>query len=318
MTAAQSDHWSDYWSQGCLTSLPQDFDANYDGEVAAFWLDAFREIPVPGRMIDLCTGNGAIALLAAEFSIREDSDLEIVAVDAASISSDAIAEKYPDQLEPLQKIRFISDCRVEDIQLPSDSFDLVSSQYGIEYCVWEQAAHQVFRLLKPGGQLVMVNHTATSDIMKFMEQEHQEYSMLKKSGFFSSIDGYLQGKIQYGSMHSTLSNLYGILSRVLQNGGPPLFRSVHAMLKGALSLNELALEQRRVHLQKYYAQTRYGFDRLTDMLRVNHAIQSDPEWYSVFESAGLELLDSGEIRYHGQHHAGGFLKFRKPEPGSPA
>ena len=84
------------------------------------------------------------------------------------------------------------------------------------------------------------------------------------------------------------------------------------MLGGILELNESGLETRRAELEEYYAQIRHGFDRLADMLRVNRAIQSDPEWFKVFETAGLELLDSGEIRYQGEHHAGGYFVFRKP------
>jgi len=315
MTSASpspSDHWSDYWSRGSLTSLPQDFSANYDGEVAAFWKGAFSELDDAGRMIDLCTGNGAIALLAAEYSASKKSDIEIVAVDAATISPDAIAAKYPDQAELLKRIQFISDCKVEDIDLPGASFDLVSSQYGIEYCDWGKAANQVVRLLKPGGRLVMVNHTATSDIMQFMEQEHREYSMLEKSGFFSAINGYLENSIDFNGMRTILVNLHRNLSRVLERGGTPLFRSVHSMLSGLLAMDQHKLEQGRNHLEEYYGQTRYGFDRLIDMLRVNHAIQSDDAWYRVFELAGLELVELGEIRYRGQHHAGGFLIFEKP------
>ena len=86
MNATQSDHWSDYWSRGSLTSLPQDFAANYDGEVAEFWQGAFSGLDDTGRMIDLCTGNGAIALLAAEYFASEKPDIEIVAVDATTFT----------------------------------------------------------------------------------------------------------------------------------------------------------------------------------------------------------------------------------------
>ena len=82
-----SDHWSEYWSRGCLTSLPEDFAANYDGEIAEFWRNAFQSVPAGGSVIDLCTGNGAIALLAAEYATREEQDLSITAVDGATVNS---------------------------------------------------------------------------------------------------------------------------------------------------------------------------------------------------------------------------------------
>lgn len=316
MTTTQSDHWSDYWSRACLTSLPQDFAGNYDGEVAEFWNQAFAEIPEKGNMVDLCTGNGAIALLAAAFAVQQKREFSITAVDAASIRPDVVAEHFPEQAELIDRVNFVGDSRVEELDLGAGAFDLVTSQYGIEYCDWQLAASQVASLLKEGGRLVMVNHTATSDIMRFMEQEHQQYGMLEKAGFFSSIEGYLAGSFDYASLRSTLEDLYRNLDQVVRHGGTPLFRSVHGMLAGVLSMDSQALENGRQHLQAYYSQTRHGFDRLADMLRVNHAIQKDRHWYRVFESAGLELFQSGELLYRGEHHAGAWFKFVKPGGGA--
>ena len=318
MTTTQSDHWSDYWSRACLTSLPQDFARNYDGEVADFWNTVFAGVPENGNMVDLCTGNGAIALLAAAFATQQDRELSVTAVDAATIRPDVIAEHFPEQAGFISKVRFVGGSRVEELELPSGTFDLVTSQYGIEYCDWQAAASQVVRLLKPGGRLVMVNHTATSDIMRFMEQEHQQYGMLEKAGFFSSIEGYLGGSVDYPSLRSTLEELFRNLEQVVQRGGTPLFRSVHGMLAGVLSMDNQALVSGRKHLEAYYTQSRHGFDRLADMLRVNHAIQADPQWYRIFESAGLELQESGELLYRGKHHAGAWFKFLKPAEVVPA
>jgi len=312
MTTGNSDHWSDYWSRGCMTSLPQDFAANYDGEVAEFWQAAFAEVPPAGRMIDLCTGNGAIALLAVAYANKTDQDIEVTAVDAATISSEALAKKFPDQAQALKTIRFISNTRVEDLQLESAGFDLVTSQFGIEYCDWQQAAVQVERILKPGGSLVMVHHTATSDILKFMEQEHREYALLEQLNLFSSMQQYLQGELEFEMFRTTLGNAGDNLDNIFQRTQSPLFGSVLGALGGILNLGEAELAARKGELDEYHGQLRHGFDRLADMLRVNKAIAGDSQWHSVFGSAGLELQKEGEIRYRGQHHAGGYLVFRKP------
>ena len=158
----------------------------------------------------------------------------------------------------------------------------------------------------------MVNHTATSDILKFMEREHQEYALLEQLNLFGAIRGYLQNKIDFNSLRDTLANAQAELGRIFAKTGSPLFQSVLGTLAGILNLNEQELENKGLHLEEYYAQIRHGFDRLPDMLRVNRAIQSDPGWFRVFETAGLDLRDSGEIRYRGKHHAGGYLIFRKP------
>jgi SAM-dependent methyltransferase len=312
MTDTPSEHWSDYWSRGCLTSLPQDFAINYDGEVAAFWHAAIRALPPGGRMIDLCTGNGAIALLAAAFGQANDRPIEITAVDAAQVSPEAIVERFPEQARLLEDIRFISPCRIEELELEAQ-FDLATSQYGIEYCDWEPAAARVAQLLKPGGRLLMVCHSAGSDIMAYMEREQREFQQLEALGFFSAIRGYLDRKTGHAGLVAALRAVQSELQKEFSRSGSPLYRSVLEMLKGALAMPEARLDNSRAHLEAYYLQTRHGFDRLADMLRVNQALKDDPGWTRVFEAAGLIAEESGQIRYRGQHHAGDFHAFRKPQ-----
>jgi ubiquinone/menaquinone biosynthesis C-methylase UbiE len=306
------DHWSDYWSRGHLTSLPEDFSSNYDGELAGFWNEAFRSLPAEGAMIDLCTGNGAIALLAAAWAERHAPGLRITAVDAAAVDTGAIRQNHPAAAALLDRVEFIDNCRVEDLDLPDAQFDLATSQYGIEYCDWERAAAKVARLLKPGGRMVMVAHTAGSDILKFMQRERGEYALLEQLAFFSTIRDYLDRKMAFQGFRQSLAGIRQRLNVEFGRTGSPLFRSVLGMLNGALQMDRATLEKGREHLESYLAQTRFGYERLKDMLRVNQAIRADAEWYRVFESAGLELQESGELLYRGQHHAGEYLKFARP------
>lgn len=312
MKYEKSDHWSDYWSRGCLTSLPQDFAENYDGEVAEFWDDAFSQVPAHGAVVDLCTGNGAVALLAAGYSAKSRVPFDVTAVDAAQIRADAISRQFPGQGELLSRIQFISNTQVENLELSEAGFDLVTSQYGLEYCDWPAAARTACTLLKPGGRLVLVCHSATSDIMAFMEQERREYELLQNLGFFKATAAYLAGQLDDRQFRSTL-NAVGIeVSRQALSKPSPLLSSVLNMSGGVLSMSATDLAARKPQLQTFLSQMQHGLARLEDMLRVNHAIQADPQWYSVFEQAGLRFLDSGELRYRGRHHAGVYYRFARP------
>jgi ubiquinone/menaquinone biosynthesis C-methylase UbiE len=311
MTQNQAQHWSEYWSRGCLTSLPQDFAANYDGELAAFWKGHFRAAPAAGSLIDLCTGNGAIALLAAEFARTEGLDLDITAVDAATIRPDLIAGRFPDQARLLENIRFISDCRIEDLDLEAD-YDLATSQYGLEYCAHEATAVRVARLLRPGGQLVLVCHSAGSDIMAFMQRERDDYQLLEDQAYFETLHAFLDGKSQHVAFVTRLRAVQGALEPRYRAAESALLRSVLEALGGILAMSAEHLQESRRHLEAYYWQLRHGMERLQDMLRVNQALAEDPGWIRVFETAGLVLQDSGEIRYRAQHKAGDYHVFRKP------
>jgi len=315
MTENTADHWSDYWSLGCLTSLPQDFKANYDGEVRAFWESQFETTPTGGSLIDLCTGNGAVALLAAGFALSRNRALEVTAVDAATVRPDIIATRFPDQATLLDRIRFISGVRVETLDL-EQQFDLVTSQYGIEYCDHESAAASVARLLKPGGRLVMVCHSAGSDIMAFMQRECEEYALLEELGLFEAIGAYLAKEIPHRELAEALQQVQARLYPEFQARESSLFRSVLETVGGILAMPSGRLEASGAHLQAYHDRVRHGKDRLEDMLRVNRDLAAHPDWVDVFEKAGLEASGSGEIRYRGSHHAGDYFMYSKPRAGA--
>lgn len=305
------DHWSDYWSQGQLTSLPQDFQANYEGELKAFWLERFANLSPGSKMLDACTGNGAIALLAADFFRQSERDVKIVAVDAARPQPQMVAQRFPDQLALLRDVEFVGHCKVEELDVSLGPFDLISSQYGIEYCHWQPAAARLSEVLQRGGQLVMVCHSPESEMMAVMQAEKLLYEKLEAWGFFRHISHYLDERIDHQEMASALSTVLSEVKSEFRVNPTALFRSVGQMLEGLLRMNRGQVAAGRGHLKQYYAQTRFGYDRLNDMLRVNQALMAEDDWVMTFEQAGLELVNQGSIKQAGTHHAGQYFIFEK-------
>ncbi|WP_456373313.1 hypothetical protein, partial [Thiolapillus sp.] len=60
--------WGDWWNKHSLTSFHGHFQNNYDGSLKQFWEERFANLPDNAAIVDLATGNGALALLAAEYS----------------------------------------------------------------------------------------------------------------------------------------------------------------------------------------------------------------------------------------------------------
>lgn len=307
-----SKHWSEYWASGQLTSLPADFAANYDGEIAAFWEQQFARVPAGGRVLDLCTGNGAIALLAAMYFEAQQRDVAVTAVDAAKISPARMAHRHPDLDAAISKIIFIDQSPVETLALPGGAFDLVTSQYGIEYCDWAAAAAQAARLLRPGGRLALVCHAASSDIVATMERESRDYELLASLGLLKGMRRFLDGTLSFSRLRKLLQATHAELLRAYRATRPPLFAHVLKTLEGVLQLDQAQLRARRMELAAFVDRLEQGQLRLADMLRVNRAIHEAPEWHRVFESAGLRLLDSQEILYRGQHRSGHAYVFERP------
>jgi SAM-dependent methyltransferase len=303
-----SDHWSSYWARGALTSLPEDFKANYDGEIAAFWQSCFASLPVGASILDVCTGNGALALLAAGYSQQQERNFAITALDAARIDPAAAVKNFPDLAGLLDSIRFVDRTPLEDFQHAPESFDLVTSQYGIEYCDQGLAAQRVAELLKPGGRFVMLCHTVSSDLLKTMRIEHRDYQLLDEWRLLPTLKAWLGQQLDSVELRRRLDRAGRHLVPVYRRSRSSLLAFALGMIEQTLKMDERTLRERRDELAKACAQLQGGADRLSDMLRVNR-MMDDPDWIEPYRGAGLTLNKQGTLLYHGRHNVGAWYQF---------
>lgn len=154
--------WNRYWHYDRIASC---FDgagaANYDEGVAAGWRAFFADLPAGARILDLCTGNGAAALIAAETGRRGGKGFAIHAVDRADIDPPAYVTRHA---EDLAAIAFRGGVAVEDLPFPDGGFEAVTSQYGIEYSDLDRSLPEAVRVIAAGGRLRFVVHAAEGDV----------------------------------------------------------------------------------------------------------------------------------------------------------
>jgi SAM-dependent methyltransferase len=130
---------------------------NYSEEVAAGWRAFFEELPPGSTVLDLCTGNGAIALLAAEVARKRGVDLVVIGVDSAAIDPMRHVGKFR---EDLKGIHFRPGVQVEDLPFADHSACAIVSQYGIEYSDLDRSLTEVGRVLSPSGRIRFVLHAS--------------------------------------------------------------------------------------------------------------------------------------------------------------
>jgi len=304
--------WSDYWSHGALTSLPQDFADNYDGEIADFWQARCRDLPDGARVLDLCSGNGAVALLVAGFAAKRGCRWHIDAVDAARLDADRLAAAWPGLSSLLAAITFHGEQRAEAFAAEAASYDLVVSQYGAEYCQWEPLARQVAHLLKPGGRLAMINHAPDSAMLATMRAEADDYDALDHSGALEEIAGWLQGNLSLADLRLRLESPERALAERLARRPAPLVEQALTSVSAMRQAPAAEIEARREAIAAWLDQLQAGAGRLRNMLEVNEAIAARPDWIEAFADAGLELVDDEEIVYRGRHRVGRARVFARP------
>jgi SAM-dependent methyltransferase len=146
--------WSRYWRYDRIASC---FDgegrANYDDSIAGDWRAFFADLPRGACILDLCTGNGAAALIAAE----DKRAARIVAVDLADIDPPAFVSRHA---ELYAAIDFWGRTDVEALPFGDSGFDAVVSQYGIEYSDLGKSLPEAVRMLAPRGRIRLVVHAA--------------------------------------------------------------------------------------------------------------------------------------------------------------
>ena len=156
-------HWNQFWNQGFITTFGASLQENYTGEIRDFWAEVFSQICNGDDILDLATGNGALACIAAEELKKNQVSAHIYAADAASIPAQISA---PSNVQELRKsISFFSKMPCEELTFPDGKFQLVTSQYGIEYSDLRQSLAEVFRVLGPGGAAHFICHHRDSSLL---------------------------------------------------------------------------------------------------------------------------------------------------------
>ncbi|MCP1583166.1 class I SAM-dependent methyltransferase [Pseudoxanthomonas mexicana] len=166
--------WTSYWRSGLLHSCPTSFRGNYGGVIADFWRNVGAAIPGPARILDLGTGNGSIPKLLSEV-VRAPDVVEIDAVDLADVAPGWRAADA-------SKVRFHPGVLMERLPFPSACFDVVCSQFGIEYARAPDAWLEALRVLKSGARLECVLHHRESVFARVAASERDHLAWLLQSG----------------------------------------------------------------------------------------------------------------------------------------
>lgn len=78
-------HWKNYYRDGALASCPLGPGSGYTQELRDIWVEFFSGLPEDARILDIGTGNGAVALIALESAASAGRHYEIHGTDLAQI-----------------------------------------------------------------------------------------------------------------------------------------------------------------------------------------------------------------------------------------
>lgn len=150
ITADAKQDWDAYWegARGSVIPLGHVVDRPL---ITNFWRQVFDDVVNADnknyRVLDLATGNGA--LLENLLQLENSAKLSITCVDSSVAAIESVKARFP-----LVNAQVSS---IERMPFADASFDLVTSQFGIEYAKLESFS-EVQRLVAPGGRIVFLTH----------------------------------------------------------------------------------------------------------------------------------------------------------------
>ncbi|WP_444923214.1 class I SAM-dependent methyltransferase [Microbulbifer sp. DLAB2-AF] len=168
------EQWSRFWQQGYPTSFSQELPDSYCGAIGLYWRSLASKLETQAHILDIASGNGAIAILIAQEALENKRHIIVHAADAAMINPQE-TNKNPRHKDILETIKFHPEMPIEKIHLLNEQFDLITSQYGLEYSNIEKSAPSIAHCLKVGGTLKAICHSKDSELSKSSEEELSAY-----------------------------------------------------------------------------------------------------------------------------------------------
>ena len=196
MSSSENWIWDQYWHSNRIASC---FDGgsqtNYQGEVRKSWELFFSSLANKSRILDLCTGNGAVPLIAGEVSEKNNKQFSITGADLANIDPARFLQGYASL--PF-KINFKGGVNAEDLPYENESFDVVTSQYGIEYGDVAKVFGEMARVVAAGGKVKMVIHARDGIVVKNCKVDAEEANFLLNGPLFGAAEKAITMVSRYG------------------------------------------------------------------------------------------------------------------------
>ena len=190
----RTEHWNHYWqSSKSLNSFSEgDAALGYRGSSQLYWYDTFNKTAKNAVIVDIASGNGALAISAVTFSELNDKNFTVYACDIADIKPEVLFQSEPDILAKLKKVQFYPATAIEHLPFEDNSVDLIISQFGFEYADQSDAVTECQRVLKPNGRFNALVHHADSFISKDSVAGLAFYKYcLSDSGFLTQVEQLL-------------------------------------------------------------------------------------------------------------------------------
>jgi len=161
-----------------LASCGGEQGQNYQPFIVAGWRKFFSLQPEDTCLVDVCSGNGAIACIAAEISIEAKLAFQIHAFDAANIAPPRL---YLEKDTQVQRIHYRPQVTAESTHYPDRKFNVIVGQYAIEYTQLDKTLPELKRISKPNCSLRFILHAQESIVVASAHRQLNDIRYIKET-----------------------------------------------------------------------------------------------------------------------------------------
>lgn len=172
-----SAEWSRYWARetsgACLPGAPP----AVQNALIGTWKRGFGDLCSGVRVLDVASGGGSVLKILLE-TVK---DAVGIGIDAAAVGPAAVALGVRGGID------------AHALPFGVASFDMVTSQFGLEYCgraAWAEAA----RVLSPGGHMLLICHHQASAAVLHNGRRLAAMRALDDAGLFGLAAGLAAGR----------------------------------------------------------------------------------------------------------------------------
>ena len=181
--------WRHYWRDNRLAACAPD-NPDAAAAIEQHWRAFFAALPTGTRVLDIATGNGVLPLWAVQAARGAGRSLSLTGVDLADIDPTRYVAGHRDDLAA---VRFLGNTAAESLPFADASFDVVVSQYGLEYADLAPAIAEAARVLAPGGHLHLLAHGEGSAVVEQGRAQLADIELLLADGGpFAAMGEFLE------------------------------------------------------------------------------------------------------------------------------
>ncbi|MGH8130490.1 MAG: class I SAM-dependent methyltransferase [Steroidobacteraceae bacterium] len=314
--AVSLQHWENYYRGGALVSCPLEPGSGYTQELRDIWVRFFSGLPAGSRILDIGTGNGAIALIALQTAAAAGRSYEIHGTDLAQIDP---VRDVRDGARLFANVQFHPQVATEQLPFEASSFDAVSGQYALEYTAVDQSLREIHRVLKPDGRAQFVLHHADSIVAHKAHQTLQQSTMvLEETKVLRKLRRHLEAERRSPTAaRKTWADVTEALGKLDQAAGQsdnPLMLNVtiDAVRKLLAARQHMSPASLNREIDRFEGNVRASVRRLQDLIRCGQTEIGMQGIAQLARAQGFMLLEMAAQFHAADNLVGWRLHLGKP------